>query len=44
MKLFKKIKEFYNNEYEGKISITLSIQQVIFIVISILFLLWIILK
>lgn len=44
MKLFKKIKEFYDSEYEGKISITLSIEQIVFGVIIISFLLWIILK
>lgn len=44
MNIFKKIKEFYNNEYEGKISITLSIEQIIIIIAGILILLYLIFR
>jgi hypothetical protein len=44
MRIFKKIKEFYDNEYEGKISFTLSLEQIILFLALIIFLLWLILN
>lgn len=37
--LFKKIKSFYENEYEGKIIIEFSIYDILFIVV-VLYLIW----